>query len=412
MAQQDVRCAPESPLPGDGAELLFTTRFGALLDTPPAAIDANDAITLSLVVRTGGTRQLAILDASSLTITTNPPTPLDIEIAGDGKFVTFSPKGAFAAAADGTVTVTAQATYLENFQRAGLALSGGSAAGTVSATMQFTLNDVGSAFVQVPGAASSTWDVTRLSVPLPTVMPSYNQIGFDQLHYLVGTVEPAVAWMIGGTLDANGNTIPDPTSEALFPLAMTVDGSLVTFTNQDGLTVEVMSLDMPFDSFRMSVHLGSGGDAMVPAVLDGSTTCANVPMYGAFLETLGLCNPQTDLLTFFGAANFTHHDPGPAPSGVGTVTFAATPSAVTATLAGSQLVMSQHVESVLLVDGTTGLPITLSYGLGTTRTANGDGTLATVSVPLGSVTLPATVRAYLMIDTQVAAMQGISMATP
>jgi hypothetical protein len=58
---------------------------------------------------------------------------------------------------------------------------------------------------------------------------------------------------------------------------------------------------------------------------------------------------------------------------------------------------------LLVVDAGTGLPVTLSYGLGTTRTAAADGTLATVSVPTKGVTLPAQMRVYLMVDTTTAA---------
>ena len=127
---------------------------------------------------------------------------------------------------------------------------------------------------------------------------------------------------------------------------MTVDGGTVTFTNQDGLTVQVMSANIPFNAFRIAAHLDASSTASPPAVLSGSTTCANVPMYGLFLETLGLCNPQTDILSVFGGANMTPYQTGPAPGGVGAVTFAQAGSSVVATLAGSQLALAQHLAAI------------------------------------------------------------------
>ena len=60
---------------------------------------------------------------------------------------------------------------------------------------------------------------------------------------------------------------------------------------------------------------------------------------------------------------------------------------------------AQHLASLLVVDASTGLPVTLEYGTGTTRTTNADGTLASVSVPTKGVTLPAAMQVLLIVDT-------------
>jgi hypothetical protein len=64
---------------------------------------------------------------------------------------------------------------------------------------------------------------------------------------------------------------------------------------------------------------------------------------------------------------------------------------------------SAQLAGILVVDASTGLPVSLQYGTGTTRTTNPDGTLASVSVPIGTTTLPAQMRVYLMVDTTVGA---------
>lgn len=304
--ETDARCTTTGGegLP-DGATLLFTTSFGAL--SPATTIDKNQPLSFTLVARENGDSRLAILDTSTLSVTVSPPAAIDIDVAGDGKFLTVSPKTSFTAAADGKVTVTIDAKYLVDMERVGLKLSGGKPGGDASASFTFALRaDEPYALPlpvpQQPGDPAGVWEVSRVALPLPTIMPSYNQIGFDSLHYLIGAVEgngsAGVAWMIGAKLESEANVaVVDPSSKALLPLRMTYDGGTLTLANQDGLGVEVMNVVIPFRTFRIAGHLGADGAATESGVrINGSTVCAGVPTYGAFLQTLGLCNPQTDVL--------------------------------------------------------------------------------------------------------------------
>ena len=113
----------------------------------------------------------------------------------------------------------------------------------------------------------------------------------------------------------------------------------------------------------------------------------------------------------FGGANLGPFATATAPSGVGTVGFAATATAVTATLTGSTLVTADHVASVLLLDAATGLPVPgISYGPITKTTSTASGALATVTVPLPAsppVPLPSMMNVYLMVDTYPAATGSV-----
>ncbi len=80
-----------------------------------------------------------------------------------------------------------------------------------------------------------------------------------------------------------------------------------------------------------------------------------------------------------------------------------TPAGVTATLTGSTLRPDAHSMGILLVDATTGVPVSLDYGFATTRTTNPSGAIETVGIPFGTTPPPATVRAYLMVDAYPAA---------
>ncbi len=421
--KSDARCSsdPTEPLPAEGAHLLSTTAFGALLDAPPSSIDANQSLAFTLTVRDKGDSRLAILDASSVKVTIDPPSDVTIDVAGDGKFVVLTPKKSFSAGADGHVTIDVSASYLVDLDRVGLKLSGGKPGGTVTAHLTPMVTEGALASFplpkpQKPGDPSAVWEIARLSLPLPTILPSYNQIGFDSLHYLVGLVEmgdsAGVAWMVGAKLaDGENKTVIDPATKAVMPLEVAYDKGLMTLKNEAGLSVEVMNAVIPFQSFRIGANLGADGNAASGARLNGTTVCAKVPTYGQFLEQLGLCNPQTDVLAVVGASYLRPYEGGTAtaPSGVGTVAFDATKGAVTATFSGSTLKLAAHAVGLLLIDSATGKPVTLSYGIDTVRTAASDGTLASVKVPILGKTLPAKARTWVVVDTSPVAMTELSL---
>ena len=157
---------------------------------------------------------------------------------------------------------------------------------------------------------TATYELSRLSLPLPTVLPSYNQIGFDSLHYILGTVQSqgtkGVAWMVGAKLpDGGGPSVVDPATQALFPMAFEVSNDLATLNAASGLEVQIMSFTLPFDSFRLALGFQPSGDPTGTAELAGSAICGGIPFYGPFLQQLGLCNPQTDVIRVLGAASVT-----------------------------------------------------------------------------------------------------------
>lgn len=427
-AARDPDCdvGPSKAMPDDGTELFFTTALGTVLATPPARVEGNQPLAFTLMKRSSGATKLALLDDQTLRVTIDPPAAVDVDISGDRRFVTVVPKSRFAAR-DGKVSVRLEGDYLMNPARKGLLFSGGTRAGHFDQTFRFDVG-VGDAnnapaipVPSRPGDPSGVFELYRIAVPYPTVMPSYNQIGFDSLHYLVGMVEGTetkrVGWVVGGALGAGGATVVDPATQVLFPVEVTYEDGLLSLVNESGFTVRAMNFDMPFDVFRVSAHLGEGGVPVAQPGVHVKTRCNGIPFYGRFLAKLGFCNPTTDVLNVFGATNLRLHQGGTAtmPTGVGNVSFSIrggwgsglfTNPTVTATISGSTLKASDHSFGVLLVDADTGKPVSLKYGLPstTTRTTTASGEIASVSVRVPASQRPARMRAYLMVDTYPAAV--------
>ena len=66
-----------------------------------------------------------------------------------------------------------------------------------------------------PGArrrSSGVLELNRIAVLYPTVMPSYNQIGFDSPHYVVGMVEGSGDKRIGWVAAACSTRTTRPSS--------------------------------------------------------------------------------------------------------------------------------------------------------------------------------------------------------
>jgi outer membrane protein assembly factor BamB len=394
-AAPDARCQLTDDQPtADGAVLEWTSLFGQT-GASPATIDPDAALVFSLRVREGGQTLIPYLDAASTTVTVTPTAAVTTEISGDGKFAIVTPVTGWTAGTDGTVTVTISGNYLVGLDRHGLKLSGGTPGGVATGTVH-ALVSTPPATPFVPSLSPpTTWAISRVALPLPTLLPSYNQIGFDSLGYLVGLVEfdgaHGVGWMIGAG---------DPTSQAILPLVVSWDGGFLTMASAGTVSLVIMNATISFRTFRLAAAVDGTGAS--PAVqINGSTICANIPVYGSFLEALGLCNSQTDVLAVAGGANFGLAPAATVPS-VGTVTWAAAGGRITATLAGGAVRADQHLASILLVDDATGVPVTLDYGPTTTRQVDGAGNVTSVTIPVGA-SPPAMVRAYLMIDATAAA---------
>jgi len=410
-------------VPASCARLLYTTCFGHPRVVPPDEIEANQPLTFSLLVREAGATRLALLDSASVEVTLDPPVPSIVDVSGDRTFVSVVPAGACAPPAGGPLTVHLRGTYLVDPDRDGLRFTGGRPGGQVDEVFRFEVRARADQPVPLPypvpaapGEPSGALELYRLAAPLPTILPSYNQIGFASIHYLLGLVEGddghVVAWAVGGRLSVDDDrTVVDPGSDTRFALEVVHDGGLLTLINEQGFTIEFNGFPLPFEYFRVSARLDSNGRVVASPATNTKTVCSKIDFYGPFLQQLGYCNPVTDLLDVVGGAELRPWGSGvvEAPAGVGTVSFTAEPGAVRAELAGSELRVDEHNLGVLLVDVATGRAVPLDYARATTVTANPDGTAARVAVAVRDGTSVTAVRAYLMVDTYPAAVQELRL---
>lgn len=396
-------------MPADGASLIYTSSFGALMLTPDNSIDANAPITLSLLVRKNGDNMLSMLDRDSVKVTIPNNAKYRIEVGATNKFINIIPTEIWTSDADGNISVTISGNYKTNLMRFGLKFFGGTKAGTLEQTFTFKIKKTSAApnpFVTaIEDDEQSILEFSRLSVPTPSMLPSYNQIGFDSLHYVGGAVAKnnagqTIIWVIEGRLDENGKTSIDPTAITRYPLLLNYDNGLVTLSNYDGFKIKFIgSWDMPFASYRINTAINNAGNFEDNATVVAVANCDQIKFYGIGLKLVGMSEFKTGQMFVRGGTNITQWDNASSPDGVGDISTTSDENNVTATFSGSSLKANEHVYSIMLADE-NGNPLPLYYTNNTKVEANADGTLKSITYTFdkGEETSSAK-TVYVLVDT-------------
>ncbi len=406
--QKDERCyTAGEDMPADGANLIYTDSFGALELTPPDAIDANEPLTLTLLVRENGDNVLSAFDRDSVTVAIEGNKEYRVEVGATNRFVNIIPVEAWMPDANGVITVTITADYKTRLSRFGLKFFGGRKSGSVSETYSFTINDkpgIDHPFVNaINDGEQSVLELHRLSVPTPSILPSYNQIGFDSLHYIAGAVDKnadgqEIFWVIEGRLDENNEATIDPEAITRYPLILDYDGGLVTLRNYDGFKIKFIgSWDMPFASYRISTRMTETGNIDESATFIAVANCDEIEFYGIGLKLMGMSEFKTGQMFVRGGTGIKFRENSTVPANAGNVSIEMNDERVTAQITGGDLKADEHVYSIMLTDQDDN-PLPLYYTKNTSVTSEG----ATISVTLTfgeDEEIPPDARVYVIVDT-------------
>jgi hypothetical protein len=256
-----------------------------------------------------------------------------------------------------------------------------------------------------PGDPTGIIEIGRLSAPLPTILPSYNQIGFDSIHYILGIVEgnddKAVVWGVGGKLTGEQTTVVDPELNIRFVLEMEYDNGLVNLLTEEGFTLEFNGWDMPYDLFRVSTKVDpQTGQSINKTSINAIVKADEIAFYGPFMKILGVSDFNTGLIYVSAACDYMPYNNGVqyAPDGIGEVKFISDDESVTAEITNTILKADEHNFGILLIDEASGKPISLNYSKVTSITASDDGLISKVTVEFSKDRIKNNVKAYFMVD--------------
>jgi len=411
--RRDRRCQrrPGEELGADLERAFGVSPGGTTLPGSRERVPASTVLAARLVVRRGGRTIDARIDpaagAESL-VRPRPDFEFDAELSGDGHYLFIRPAGILAPGREYRLELAGGWTSDQQ---------SGSFADTLRIRTRASSGDAGAA-LRVGRRRVGAFELSRLALPLPSLLPSVNQIGFDSYDLIAGTLARrrtgrhrgrALVWVIGGRPGGGGATVADPDGGFAFPLHGGFRGDSLAL-NASGVELEFSFGGVPLRSFDFRGRLDADGAFAPGAALYGQVTCADVPNYSAQLRIAGVCN-ETDTLaaygTFLGDA-YERGDANRRPAGIsaGKVDFVAPGAGVDGSVVAdlrlaprARYPAARHLASILLTDAATGSPVALDYRGLTTTTVDGAGNLSSVTIRIPAGTgLPERLRAYVIAD--------------
>lgn len=394
-ANSDARCnrSAGEAFGGELNRMAFVTPGGSTRLTGPAGpVPAATAITARLVVRQLGETVDAGITAPT-TVTADPPFEFTVQPSGDGHFLHIVPTGFLPPGR--TFTLGVQGGW-----------SGDGRSGSVDDTIRFRTAAVRRG--GPPLRAGDAFRLGRLAVPLPPILPSLNQIGFDSYDMVVGALRVergnALLWAVSTKRAPGGATVADRRGAFAFPLQgrYRQDSLLLS---QRGLSLTFSFGDVPLRRFDLRMQMGADRRAR-GASLTAEVYCPEVPVYGPALVAIGLCNKDAILPS--SGTFITGPYRGPAntrPRGVRleSLVLRSRPTATAgglavARLGGRPLNADRHAAAILLTDAATGSVVSLDYRKAISLTVS-RGAIREVRLRIPAGTdLPARVNAYVITD--------------
>ncbi|NHJ85809.1 MAG: PQQ-like beta-propeller repeat protein [Asgard group archaeon] len=410
QADPRTTLGPNEALPDNGVFLLYSAPFGALYHTSPTTIYRNQPITLSLFVRKDGDNVLTEIDKDSLHVEVSGKANHSDFVAGNRRFLTIVPQETWCNATENSITINVTGKYRSDMSRIGLKFFWGKITGDLDTTFTFQVKDLPLSLnpFQAPNTHagnSSVFEFIRPAVPFPSMLPSYNQIGFDSLHYIGGVVEASgntmLLWVIPGKYSENGTSI-NPELRERYPIILEYDNGLLTFRNYDGFKINFIGAwDMPFNFYRISTIYNQTDESFVnPSPLIGVVNADEIAFYGTGLKLMGMSDFKTGEMLVSGGILVNKFEDGLAdiPTGIGIPDFTYSSTNVQVILEGSSLKYGEHVYSLLLVDA-QGNPLPLYYSANTKINYDEYNTITGVSLTFKDELVKGDIKVYFMVDT-------------
>jgi len=409
-AAQDPRCVPAAlDLPPNGSYVFGVDVGGGLVPQGGCVrISPAGYFVGRLVVREDGrtvpARMVPAPDPQQM-VRIDPPVAAQVSFSGDGRYVFVRPLTMLPA--DTELTVTVQGVATTGGPRLGNVHLGTGDLAAFAGSFRVRTSDDGTAWNPRVGADRvAGLHLSRLAVPLPPMLTSVNQIGFDAYDWVGGVVrtDPArtVVWFVGATRDAIGTLVADPSALFAFPVAGPQRGGTFSW-NAGQVNLWFTFGPVPLRRFDLRGTFDEAGQVRPDAQHLVEAVCADIPSYGAQMPLTGMCDTAGVITaggTFLGAqadSPALRRVPGLA---VGPIrredrTFSVDLSPAR----GTRYPQAEHVVSILLLEADSGQPVALDYTSATTTRTDPAGSIvgASVTVPEG-VRLPARVQAFVMTD--------------
>lgn len=414
-AASDPRCvAAADELPADGTFVFGVDVGGGIVaDGRPVDITPAGYLTGRLMIRDNGrtvpARMVPAPDPARM-VTVTPDFERDVSLSGDGRYIFIRPREMLAANTDYTVTVSGVTTT--GGPRIGNVDLGPGDVSAFSGSFTARTGDDGTAWdPQITDQQVSGLSLSRLAVPLPPMLTSVNQIGFDFYDWIGGPVrtdeDSTVVWFVGAKRTQDGSIVSDPGALFAFPVFGEQRGGTFSWSAAQ-VNLWFTFGPVPLRRFDLRGTFDSSGTVEPDAQFLAEAVCADTPGYGPRLPATGMCDTQgviTAAGTYLGKSidsPAVRRVPGLRVGDIDWDRPPGTEGSVSAEIdlsPDTHYSKDDHFVSVLLIDADTGEPVPLDYYSDTTMTTDASGDITGTSVRIGAdVVLPTKVEAIVMTD--------------
>ncbi|MGC9348867.1 MAG: PQQ-binding-like beta-propeller repeat protein [Anaerolineae bacterium] len=404
---------PGEDLPQEQTALYYVTPGGNLSLEPPDRLSASTIITLRLVASEDDAAHDARLftrpflkPRRALEIRTDPPFPFDVETGADGRHLHIIPRSFLEP--ETTYTIHVEGNVYTGGLHIGNWTIGGRRSGRFS--QEFTLRTNPYELERIPLQINvddvSAFEITRFAVPIPTMLASLNQTGFDAMNWIAGVVDISepdedgedstlILWVLGGHRDEDGVLRIDAQTDLMLPLSGRYRHDAFRLSNSD---LEMRLTPVSFSHFELRGQLGPDLRVGETATAFADTKAPSIPTSGLRLRLAGLAGNRWKKLLAMATFITRRYGTGPAnrrPSGIRV--WSVDSKRPTGRQDGHVLVqftcepdatyrLTQHLPAILLIDEDQGKAIPLDYRAHLTASADRRGNLraAALEIPAGT----------------------------
>jgi hypothetical protein len=429
VGSKDTVLNRSEDLPADMSGLLYVTPGGNTRLEKINSIPAATMIALRLMIRQNGNTITAWAcnapigcGSDEVKVSIDPPISYTLQHSADGKYLYLRPAGLLAPGQTYTITVEGN-TYTGGTPIGNLTLFG-SKTGTFSDTLTFMVEppELAQLPLKIDPDQVSALEWTRLAAPIPTMLPSLNQIGFDYMDWIIGAVDrtppddqgrgQVLLWAIGAKRDDHGGVlVADPQTKFILPLAGEYQNDAFIVSNQKSI-LPITEIPIPFDLFELRGRLGNDLKVKPGASAYAETPVLSIPNFGPKLVFAGLANNWIEKLTVMGTYITRPYDERgsanrrPRDLSVSKIDYvpptSSQPGEVVAHVQlapGASYPGAQHLGSIVLIDATTLTPVYFDYHTNLSSEVDAAGNLSaiTLTIPAGTK-MPASTKAVVMVD--------------
>jgi outer membrane protein assembly factor BamB len=430
VADERSEISPGEDLPADVVGLFYVTPGGNTQIEGVPLVSPATILTLRLLVRREGETVNAWLynapigrRQDALQVRVEPTFPFTWETSADGRYLHIIPDGFLEPGKAYVLDI--EGDYHTGGLPVGNLTLGGRRSGRFRTSLKIRTRAATPAGFPLPPESGSTsvpaFEWTRLAVPIPPMLPSLNQIGFDYMDWIVGVVEAdqpdamgcgkCVLWAVGGHRDEAGRLVVDPASDFTVPLNGVYRDDAFILTNRR-FTMEVTGIPIPFNLFQLRGQFGADLRVLPGATAYADTKVLSIPTFGPLLVIAGLANNWWEKLLAVGTyitrpypedglanrrpegvslAGVEYSAPTRRDAGKVTAAFGLQPGAV--------YPLANHRPGILLVDAARTEAIHLDYHAHLRATADERGNLETVTLTIPAGTrLPQKLKAMVLLD--------------